>query len=895
MTFVQRVVDFFSFSTRPVTVLTLATYAVILIASIWIHEGNPHVPQKPSKQLGLDLDAAWNDLQHITTFPHPYNSHANDVVRAYILGRVKAMGKRRESFFHISDDHISNGTYAAGQLIYFEGNNVLVKIDGSDDDADQKGGVLVSAHFDSVSTAPGATDNGMGAATTLSLIDYFAKNQPRRNIIFNLNNGEEDWLNGAHAFLEHPWASLVSVFLNLEGAGNGGRPLLFRTSSTGVTKAFRAVRSPHGTVLSADAFKRRVIRSGTDFEVYNKAGMKGLDLAFYRNRARYHTKYDSVPALEGKGSLWAMMSAGLRATQALDAANDGSEGGGQPVYFDLFGATMVVLEQNTMFILNVVALAVGPAVVAALLVFLRQKRKLVWSTEGWIRFPLASIVAAASTIGLANLYSKFSTYIVYSSSYSVLASLLITFYLVLYAILRTLNWYRPPSGGQPAQRAIVFLQTYFFWWSLLIFDTVVLKVLQVGGLYFIAFYHAGTLAALVISLLEMLWVVKGESATSINGDEHAEEEPRRSGPFGDDEDEIQEEAEASEPTERSSLLPKHADRDEWVIEDHRLATPLWGIEFLLAAGFPIILATQIALLLLTSTSQTLSDGNNPLSVYLMIAISSVLIILPLAPFIHKIHRIFSLVLVFILIITVAYNMLAFPFSMSSPLKVYFQQTVNLDANATEPHSLVELVAVQGYLDRYVVPSTPSGQDAINKGQLTCGPTVGKRVGLWSCRYPGPPPNVAPISANDIGTEFGSSAVKPDLITFNATRLTANTGKITVKGRNTRSCRLYFDDPIKAAHVKGGNDRVQPGYVVPEDGVKEVRLWSRTWDKEFEVLVEWDGKVKKQKVTGRVACEWAEMREGRIPALEEVLGFSPMWTAVTKLEDGLVEAYKKFEM
>lgn len=62
----------------------------------------------------------------------------------------------------------------------------------------------------------------MGAATTLSLIDYFAKNQPRRNIIFNLNNGEEDWLNGAHAFLEHPWASLVSVFLNLEGAGNGG-------------------------------------------------------------------------------------------------------------------------------------------------------------------------------------------------------------------------------------------------------------------------------------------------------------------------------------------------------------------------------------------------------------------------------------------------------------------------------------------------------------------------------------------------------------------------------------------------------------------------------------------------------------------------------------------------
>lgn len=65
MTFIQRVIDFFSFSTRPVTVLTLVTYAVVLIASIWIHEGNLHAPKKPAKQLGLDLDAAWNDLQHV--------------------------------------------------------------------------------------------------------------------------------------------------------------------------------------------------------------------------------------------------------------------------------------------------------------------------------------------------------------------------------------------------------------------------------------------------------------------------------------------------------------------------------------------------------------------------------------------------------------------------------------------------------------------------------------------------------------------------------------------------------------------------------------------------------------------------------------------------------------
>lgn len=62
----------------------------------------------------------------------------------------------------------------------------------------------------------------MGVSTLLQLVDYFGKNRPTRDVIFNINNGEEDWLNGAHAFLEHPWAALPTVFLNLEGAGSAG-------------------------------------------------------------------------------------------------------------------------------------------------------------------------------------------------------------------------------------------------------------------------------------------------------------------------------------------------------------------------------------------------------------------------------------------------------------------------------------------------------------------------------------------------------------------------------------------------------------------------------------------------------------------------------------------------
>ena len=98
-----------------------------------------------------------------------------------------------------------------------------VKVDGSEPST-AKDGVLFSAHFDSVSTGYGATDDGMAIVTLLQLIEYFSilERRPRRTAVFLLNNGEEDGLNGAHLYYEHPWSNLTGTFVNLEGAGAGG-------------------------------------------------------------------------------------------------------------------------------------------------------------------------------------------------------------------------------------------------------------------------------------------------------------------------------------------------------------------------------------------------------------------------------------------------------------------------------------------------------------------------------------------------------------------------------------------------------------------------------------------------------------------------------------------------
>ncbi len=131
----------------------------------------------------------------------------------------------------------------------------------------------------------------------------------------------------------------------------GSRPILFRATSTSPVNAFhnkKLVPHPHANVMSSDAFSRGFIRSGTDYSVYTtsgpRKGMDGLDLAFYKGRSKYHTKFDAVPfTLGGERSLWIMMetargvgenllSAPLEDNEAEDKVDTNGEG--SAVYFD---------------------------------------------------------------------------------------------------------------------------------------------------------------------------------------------------------------------------------------------------------------------------------------------------------------------------------------------------------------------------------------------------------------------------------------------------------------------------------------------------------------------------------------------------------------------------------
>ncbi len=79
----------FAFRPVQVTFWTTLVYVALLAPLIYIHESVPHAPDDADLPPGLSLGEAWEDLANITRAYHPYNVHANDDVRNWILLRTQ--------------------------------------------------------------------------------------------------------------------------------------------------------------------------------------------------------------------------------------------------------------------------------------------------------------------------------------------------------------------------------------------------------------------------------------------------------------------------------------------------------------------------------------------------------------------------------------------------------------------------------------------------------------------------------------------------------------------------------------------------------------------------------------------------------------------------------------
>ncbi|RHZ49111.1 M28 family metallopeptidase [Aspergillus thermomutatus] len=943
------------FTPWPVTVITSAVYLALVVPLLVVHHVVPSAPG--SSPNGLNLTEAWADLQVLTNGFHPYNSHRNDDVHEWLLERVHeligsappaseygSVNEEKPDVF-VFDDTQSNLTFSgrgSGLGVYFESTNIIVYIRGWEEDKERwwedphgrpagKGGVLVNAHYDSVSTGYGATDDGVGVVSCLQLIRYFTTpgHVPRRGLVVLFNNGEEDFLNGARVYSQHPISRLPHTFLNLEGAGAGGRATLFRSSDAEVTKSY--MRSPHpfGSVLSANGFEAGLISSQTDYVVFEgDLGLRGLDVAFMEPRARYHTDQDDARHTS-LDSVWHMLSAAVATTEGLvsDASGrfeglpreDGriaSGSGPRAVWFDLFGSTFVVFELHTLFALSVTLLIVAPLVLLVTSIALTRADKMylfrssarpedsdsievvpLQGVRGFFRFPFLLVVPTAVTVGLAYLVTKFNPYVIHSSEYAVWSMMVSAWVFLAWFVSRVADFARPSAFHR------VYTLTWLFAveWVLLVIATVYENKYGLAGGYFAFFAFAGTFLATWISYLELFALPrKSEYATQLvppsrRASSHGSRLGTASGEDVEEDEDEDEDGSAAEATETTSLLRgqrttfanyvrvtgdfHHGDDEprEPHVYGHEQAWSVhlpkwtWVLQFLLTAPLVLIFVGPLALLLTASLRQTAQDGSSSLFIYIAIAALTTLLFMPLLPFIHRYTHHIPLFLLLVFAGTLIYNLVAFPFSASNRLKLFFIQEVDLDTGVNH----ASLSGAYPFVHD-VASSLPSaaGQN------VTCDLDLPRP----KCSWYGIPPQVAQTQAS-----------MKDWLSYTLTKSDNETkAQFTISGRNTRACKLVFDRPISRFAVADSAYDPRFPHVSPQ-GTKEIRLWSREWGHAWTVEVEWseDGDGE-EGLSGRVVCLWSDGNtDGVIPALDEVRRYVPVWVGVSKLSDGLVEGSRPF--
>jgi hypothetical protein len=1000
----------FSFTPLPVTVILSIAYIALITPLLVTHETVPAAPANPVHIKGLNTTEAFLDLQELSNGYHPYNSRRNDEVRDWILRRLEGIlgdngvqfgtemrgvnGTTRTSGSGdvvLFSDLLSNVTVSAsgvsqggvrkpGQTVYFEGTNVMVYIRGSEDEEGQwwtqdlrvgkthgKGGVLVNAHYDSVSTGFGATDDGVGVISVLQLVKYFTTpgNRPKKGVVALLNNGEEDFLNGIRAFTQHPLSEFVHTFLNLEGAGAGGRATLFRTTDTEVTRAYQGTKHPFGTVVSADGFKSGFVRSQTDYVVLEDVlGLRGLDLAFWHPRARYHTNQDDARHTS-VDSLWHMLEASLSTMKSLTSdtsstfdgpRGDGAKGkakngkGSDGVWFDLFGRTFAVFGLRSLFAWSLTLLIAAPLILIVLTFLLvRSDRYYLFAGKfptrdgeaavnfggwrGFFRFPIALVFSLAVALGLAFLITKVNPFIIYSSSYAVWTTILSAQFLVFWFIFSGAAFVRPSA----VSRTYAFLWLFTLGWMVLVVVTVFEDRFKIASGYFLVIFESAVFLAAFVGLCELFALpTKRDYAALVREEEDARDAtsalPDHDALLAPTADEHDEEATETTPLfggdgHRPSTAPtfgtnyrrarslgasintdgahdspaSDSDKNSPFGTEQRWSSSLpswtWVLQFLLVGPITIITSAQIGLLLVGAVNQTGADGNPLLTTYAIIAFFSTLILLPLTPFVHRVGHRIPLFLLLVFIGTLIYNLVAFPFSAENRYKVYFRQTLDLDTGV----NTVYLAGIEEYV-KAIVQELPSaaGKD------ITCEADSG-RVGLASCSFEGLSPHVVPNVPSVAGVPPQKGYEQ--WMEAKSTRTGDSTARFEVKGSESRACVLKFDRPVIKVSVDGAgrDDRFES---VSEGGSSMVKLWRREWGVGWAVDVEWAlenfdeqagelgnetlNNMEAKGMDGEVLCLWSDANErGRIPAFDEVLRFAPVWVAVSKFGDGLVEGVKRF--
>lgn len=843
--------------------LLIVIYGIAVGLSIW---GANRLP--PASK---EIEDVWDHLQVITTNPHPYDSLANEFVSDYISSEMQKMVEMYPDLKYVHQTKqviiTDSETWRMPYNYMFSPSNHLLYIPSLEESSSS---LLVSAHFDSVSTGFGATDNGMSVAVCISLFEYYAVNRPiNQSILFVLNNAEEDGLLGALSVKRDKFFQNANItsFINLDGAGAGGKSILFRNSNVKMAQGYKGTDYPLISTLMNDFFSSGVIRSDTDYSAYvtGPDGIPGLDIAFYRNRALYHTPLDNIrtTSKESVEHLYRLCQHSITKLTSSPISSIENDSEDKSVAISFIGVISVVFKQIYMHYAN---LGLGLFMIIVLGIFyffIPNKISMNGNNSrlfNGIGVGIFSIVFSASMTALSLIgIGIINPAVLHSKPFLILALVLLI--PILFLTIPIQIYCRVSKCPHEILTARILMEISLLFFVALCVTGVLSNIYDISSVYLVFCSTAAVFLSTLLYMFKNLVLdiyIKNRTERSMLSSEPSENSPLLADDSVDDRPpqyvaispEYEESIQNAEITsnDRHNITQMHGRKNQ--IKDNFW----WVFNLLLVIPLPVLLISDVLIPdVIYGLHQTLPNGSASLTVYGLIGCLGVWSSIFAAPFLSRMSlKTGTIPIMSVTIILYLWALIGSPFDSNSPLNLYFEQKVNLDTQTN-------IVSVLGF-DKFIDNALDSVPSAYRNG-YTCGQST-RGNSIKMCQYEGIQPNVLSVSP------------------FNATSLSHNATNslITLEVYNSKICEISAMEPtiiLKTVNSTKLDISLE----------KPFRLYFDSWESitEIELEHQWAD------ISLTISCFYDE--KDNIESYREISGFIPDWSIAVKQSTGILKAFK----
>lgn len=283
--------------------IVVASICLLLVILAVVSDSPPRAVGADAPDSVFSAVRAFRFVEEICQQPHSTGTEENKRVREYIAGQCRQFGLETEIQHAIAVSRRGNSFQTNSNIYSANVYNVVARLKGKRGNGKA---LLVMSHFDTQPNAPGAGDDGAGVAAMLETARILGSTSAslENDVIFLFTDAEELGMLGAAGFVQDSTRSReVGLVMNFDNRGSGGTATMFEVNSQNgwaVNHFKRAAQYPIGNSLGYEIYK--LLPNDTDYTMFRRAGISGLNFGFIDGFVDYHSPTDK-PAQLDLGSL----------------------------------------------------------------------------------------------------------------------------------------------------------------------------------------------------------------------------------------------------------------------------------------------------------------------------------------------------------------------------------------------------------------------------------------------------------------------------------------------------------------------------------------------------------------------------------------------------------------